>query len=58
MAAFGPLRGRVWRIGTMGTNARLPSVLAVLGGLEAVLASRGVALQRGARRRRRRSLRR
>ena len=32
MAAFGPLRGRVWRIGTMGTNARLPSVLAVLGG--------------------------
>jgi (S)-ureidoglycine-glyoxylate aminotransferase len=48
MAAFGPLRGRVWRIGTMGTNARLPSVLAVLGGLEAVLASRGVAVQRGA----------
>jgi aspartate aminotransferase-like enzyme len=48
MAAFGPLRGRVWRIGTMGTNAALPSVLAVLGGLEAVLASRGVALRRGA----------
>jgi (S)-ureidoglycine-glyoxylate aminotransferase len=47
MAAFGPLRGRVWRIGTMGTNAALPSVLAVLGGLEAVLASRGVALRRG-----------
>ena len=41
MAAFGPLRGRVWRIGTMGTNAWLPSVLAVVGGLEAVLASRG-----------------
>jgi aspartate aminotransferase-like enzyme len=48
MAAFGPLRGRVWRIGTMGTNARLQSVLAVLGGLEAVLASRGIALHRGA----------
>jgi (S)-ureidoglycine-glyoxylate aminotransferase len=48
MAAFGPLRGRVWRIGTMGTNACLPSVLAVLGGLEAVLASRGYRLQRGA----------
>jgi (S)-ureidoglycine---glyoxylate transaminase len=48
MAAFGPLRGRVWRIGTMGTNAALPSVLAVLGGLEAVLAERGVALTRGA----------
>jgi (S)-ureidoglycine-glyoxylate aminotransferase len=48
MAAFGPLRGRVWRIGTMGTNAALPSVLAVLGGLEAVLASRGFKLARGA----------
>jgi (S)-ureidoglycine---glyoxylate transaminase len=48
MAAFGPLRGRVWRIGTMGTNACLPSVLAVLSGLEAVLSSRGFALARGA----------
>lgn len=48
MAAFGPLRGRVWRIGTMGTNAGLPSVLAVLGGLEAVLASRGFKVPRGA----------
>jgi (S)-ureidoglycine---glyoxylate transaminase len=48
MAAFGPLRGRVWRIGSMGTNARLPSVLAVLAGLEAVLASRGFRLSRGA----------
>ena len=48
MAAFGPLRGRVWRIGTMGTNACLPSVLAVLGGLEAVLASRAFAMNRGA----------
>ena len=48
MAAFGPLRGRVWRIGTMGTNARLPSVLAVLGGLDAVLASRGWRFERGA----------
>ena len=48
MAAFGPLRGRVWRIGTMGTNARLPSVLNVLAGLEAVLAGRGLRLTRGA----------
>jgi aspartate aminotransferase-like enzyme len=47
MAAFGPLRGRVWRIGTMGTNAGVPSVLAVLAGLEAVLASRGFRLSRG-----------
>jgi (S)-ureidoglycine-glyoxylate aminotransferase len=42
------LRGRVWRIGTLGTNARLPSVLAVLAALEAVLASRGFRLPRGA----------
>lgn len=48
MAAFGPLRGRVWRIGTMGTNAGWPSVLAVLSGLEAVLAARGFTLPRGA----------
>src|SRR5207244_11036160 len=48
MAAFGPLRGRVWRIGTMGTNARLPSVLHVLAGLEAVLSARGLGLPRGA----------
>lgn len=47
MAAFGPLRGRVWRIGTMGTNASLPSVLAVLSGFEAVLASRSVRIPRG-----------
>src|SRR5207248_4054992 len=48
MAAFGPLRGRVWRIGTMGTNACLPSVLSVLSGIEAVLASRGLRIARGA----------
>jgi (S)-ureidoglycine-glyoxylate aminotransferase len=48
MAAFGPLRGRVWRIGTMGTNACLPSVLSVLSGLEASLSSRGLPLPRGA----------
>jgi (S)-ureidoglycine-glyoxylate aminotransferase len=48
MAAFGPLRGQVWRIGTMGSNARLPSVLAVLSGLEAVLGSRGFRFERGA----------
>jgi len=48
MAAFGPLRGRVWRVGTMGTNARLPSVLAVLSALEAVLSARGFGVRRGA----------
>ena len=48
MAAFGSLRGRVWRIGSMGANARLECVLAVLSALEAVLASRGVHLDVGA----------
>jgi (S)-ureidoglycine---glyoxylate transaminase len=48
MAAFGPLRGKVWRIGTMGTNATLPMVLQVLAALEAVLSGRGFSLPRGA----------
>jgi (S)-ureidoglycine-glyoxylate aminotransferase len=48
MAAFGPLRGRVWRIGSMGANARMECVLAVLSALESVLASRGVHLKPGA----------
>ena len=46
--SFGPLRGRVWRIGTMGYNAELKTVLAVLNGLEHVLRSRGVAVPHGA----------
>jgi (S)-ureidoglycine---glyoxylate transaminase len=48
MAAFGPLRGRVWRIGSMGVNARLECVLAVLSALETVLASYSVRLEAGA----------
>ncbi|MDQ3809420.1 MAG: alanine--glyoxylate aminotransferase family protein [Chloroflexota bacterium] len=47
MAAFGPLRGRVWRIGTMGSNAQLASVLQVLLALEAVLSAHGLAVPRG-----------
>jgi (S)-ureidoglycine-glyoxylate aminotransferase len=47
-ASFGPLRGRVWRIGVMGVNATLPVVLSVLGGLERVACDRGVGAQRGA----------
>jgi (S)-ureidoglycine---glyoxylate transaminase len=48
MAAFGPLRGKVWRVGTMGSNATLPAVLQVLAALEAVLSRRGLSLARGA----------
>ncbi|MGQ0568299.1 MAG: pyridoxal-phosphate-dependent aminotransferase family protein [Armatimonadota bacterium] len=46
--SFGPLRGKVWRIGTMGYNAELRTVLAVLNGLEHVLRSFGVRGRHGA----------
>ncbi len=45
--SFGPLRGKIWRIGTMGYNAELRVVLSVLNGLEHVLRSRGVRLPPG-----------
>jgi (S)-ureidoglycine-glyoxylate aminotransferase len=35
--SFGPLHGRVWRIGTMGYNARTDAVLTTLAALEQVL---------------------
>jgi (S)-ureidoglycine-glyoxylate aminotransferase len=35
--SFGPLHGRVWRIGTMGYNARKDAVLQTLAALEVVL---------------------
>lgn len=35
--SFGPLRGRIWRIGTMGYACRKENVLACLGALEAAL---------------------
>lgn len=35
--AFGPLTGKIWRIGTMGYNARQECILATLAGLEAIL---------------------
>jgi (S)-ureidoglycine---glyoxylate transaminase len=46
--SFGPLHGKIWRIGTMGYNAREDAVLVTLGALEAVLAQQGFKLQRGA----------
>ena len=45
--SFGPLHGRIWRIGTMGYNARSDAVLNTLGALEAIL-SQQVKLPRGA----------
>jgi (S)-ureidoglycine-glyoxylate aminotransferase len=46
--SFGPLHGKIWRIGTMGYNARKDAVLTTLAGLEAVLAQEKHKLPRGA----------
>src|SRR5688572_7625451 len=46
--SFGPLHGRIWRIGTMGYNARSDAVLYTLGALEAVLSQEKHKLPRGA----------
>ncbi|WES63708.1 alanine--glyoxylate aminotransferase family protein [Microbacter sp. GSS18] len=45
--SFGPLHGRVWRIGTMGYNARKDAVLTTLAALEAVLRRHGHAVPTG-----------
>lgn len=39
--SFGPLHGRIWRIGTMGYNARKDAVLQTLAALETVLFQQG-----------------
>lgn len=46
--SFGPLHGKIWRIGAMGYNARKDTVLVTLGALEAALAAQGFKLPRGA----------
>jgi (S)-ureidoglycine-glyoxylate aminotransferase len=46
--SFGPLHGRIWRIGTMGFNAREDAVLATLGALESVLSEERLKMTRGA----------
>jgi (S)-ureidoglycine---glyoxylate transaminase len=45
--SFGPLHGRVWRIGTMGYNARKDAVLQTLAALEAVLRRFGASVPVG-----------
>ncbi len=45
--SFGPLHGKVWRIGTMGYNARKDAVLITLAALEAVLRRFGAAVPAG-----------
>jgi (S)-ureidoglycine---glyoxylate transaminase len=46
--SFGPLHGKIWRIGTMGYNARKDAVLATLAALEEVLHAQKYPLPRGA----------
>ncbi|WP_242504122.1 pyridoxal-phosphate-dependent aminotransferase family protein [Promicromonospora panici] len=46
--SFGPLHGVVWRIGTMGFNARRDTVLTTLAALEAELRRAGFAALPGA----------
>lgn len=46
--AFGPLAGKVWRIGAMGYNAMKHKVLITLGALEAVLRAEGFKAPAGA----------
>jgi (S)-ureidoglycine-glyoxylate aminotransferase len=47
-SSFGPLHGKIWRIGAMGHNAAKPKVLQTLGAFEAVLRGAGVAVKSGA----------
>lgn len=46
--SFGPLKGRIWRIGTMGYNARQDAVLHTLQSLETVVRRAGHKLSPGA----------
>jgi (S)-ureidoglycine-glyoxylate aminotransferase len=46
--SFGPLRGRIWRIGTMGYNARADAVEQMLRALETVLSQQKLEVPRGA----------
>jgi (S)-ureidoglycine-glyoxylate aminotransferase len=45
--SFGPLHGKVWRIGTMGFNARKDAVLVTLAALEQVLRAGGANVTAG-----------
>ena len=45
--SFGPLHGKIWRIGTMGYNARKDCVLTTLVALESVLLANGARIAAG-----------
>ncbi|WP_211748302.1 alanine--glyoxylate aminotransferase family protein [Paenibacillus sp. Marseille-Q4541] len=46
-SSFGPLKGKIWRIGTMGYSCSRKNVLHVLGALEGVLIREGHKLPAG-----------
>lgn len=46
-SSFGPLHGKIWRIGTMGYSCRKENILFVLGALEAVLIRHKARVQTG-----------
>ncbi|WNR45063.1 pyridoxal-phosphate-dependent aminotransferase family protein [Paenibacillus roseipurpureus] len=46
-SSFGPLKGQIWRIGTMGFSCNQKNVLHVLGALEATLHWHGVDISTG-----------
>jgi (S)-ureidoglycine---glyoxylate transaminase len=46
-SSFGPLQGKIWRIGTMGYSCQKENVLFVLAALEAVLIHQNVKVNRG-----------
>ena len=47
-AGLGVFKGKVWRIGLMGTNATKASVLTFFAALEDILASMGARIPAGA----------
>lgn len=47
-SSFGSLKGKIWRIGTMGYSCRQTNVLQLLGALEAVLIRHGASIHTGA----------
>lgn len=46
-SSFGPLHGKIWRIGTMGYSCRQDNVLYTLAGLEATLLRKGTLINAG-----------
>lgn len=48
VSSFGPLTGKIWRIGAMGINAHKSKVLLTLAAFETVLSGENVPITRGA----------